>query len=974
MKNIKTFVQVSLLTVGLLLSIKSSYSQSISDHFFGENAWMPDTIGNSGACQAPPCVLNGKLHKQWDNIKNSGCSIIRFGGIAPDRNMPTNYQYIKMIDSIRAKGMEPIIQVPFHNNRYTAQQAADIVKYINITKDRKIKYWIIANEPDLSYSYTTSAQIANYFRAFASAMKAIDPTILIIGPECAWFNKGIITGLTTPNGPDDITGKDAAGRYYLDVISFHTYPFNGTQTRADVVSKLTAAGSLNDNLIYLNSRVAASNNTHNRTGSAAIKTAITEANINWQNSTTDNLNGVGANSFIGGQFVAEMMGIGMKNSLDFINIWSVVEGNSITNNIGFIDGSTNKKKPLYHHFKLLADNFKGNYVHGTTNQVNVKSFGSKNSEQTCVLILNEDQTKNYNFTVKLNTLSIAASNELNININAGSPKEYTGVIENQSTTLLKFDATGNLIEKIEYKLSGNADVNLAPTATVLASALLATIIPAGTTSFCPGGSVTFNANVGTGYTYQWKKNNIAIAGATSPSYIGNAAGNYSVDITSAGITTSSASETITVLPAPIAAITPQAATSFIEGGSLALNATTGAGYLYQWKRDNISIDGATSASFIADQAGDYQIRTTLGSCKNWSAPLLISVYPKATITVTEPTNFCSGGSVKLKANVIKGYTYQWKKDDVDIDGATDSTYIAIESGSYIVVATIAGLTTISEAQVVTVTPMPTATITPLGATTVCSGSVNLQANTGLGLIYQWKKDNNAIVGATNSLYSASTSGSYQIRVTQGSCITWSAPINVNVQSFKNPTITPDGPLTFCSGGKVILYANTCSDYLYQWKKNGANIKGATSSVYTAITSGSYQVKITSGTSVGWSAPLTVTVNNCKPSGSIASREYTPDSTTVSSLPNEESNEYFEINVFPNPSNGRFTIQLNKENSGQNNIGIQLLNSTGQVVYRNSFSFFNGKEEIDVRENMVPGLYILLVINGNDIITKRIIIK
>lgn len=975
MKNIKLIIQISVVTFGILFSVKSGYSQLISDHFFGENAWMPDTIGNSNACQQPPCILYGKLHKQWDNIKNSGSSIIRFGGIAPDRNMPTNYQYIKMIDSIRAKGMEPIIQVPFDNNRYTSQQAADIVKYINITKGKKIKYWIIANEPDLSYSYTTSAQIAKYFRPFASAMKAIDPTILIVGPECAWFNQSILTGLTTPNGPDDITGKDAAGRYYLDIISFHTYPFNGSQTRADVISKLTAPYSLNDNLTLLNTRVANCNATHNRTGAAMLKTAITEANINWQNSSTDNLNGVGANSFIGGQFIAEMMGIGMKNSLDFINIWSVVEGNSIVNNIGFIDGSTNKKKPLYHHFKLLADNFKGNYVHGTTNQINVKSFGSKNSQQTSVLILNEDQYKNYNFTVKLNTASIGASNELNININAGSPKEYTGVISNQSTTLLKFDAAGNLIEKTEYKLSGNADVNLPPTVKILASALTATITTAGATSFCEGGNTTLNANVGVGYTYQWKKDNIAIVGAINSSYIAASSGNYSVSITSAGITTSSPPETITILPGLIATITPQGTTSFIEGNSVVLNATTGTGYTYKWKKDNEFITGATAVSYTAAVAGSYQVEITSGICKALSPSVNVTIMPIAVITASSNVSFCAGGNVILIAKADTGYTFQWKKDNIAITGATDSSYTATLSGNYSVVVTKGGITNTSAGIAVTAMPVPLATITPLGSTTVCSGSVGLQANTGSGLTYQWKKDNNAITGATNYLYSATTSGSYQIRITQGSCTSWSAPIDLSIQSFKTPTITPDGPTAFCSGGKVVLYANTCSDYIYQWKKNGSNIKGATSSTYTATTSGNYQVKITSGSLVGWSAPLSITVSNCKPSGSMASKELTLDSTNVTSLSNEENmNANFEINVFPNPSNGEFTIQLNQENSSKNNIRIQLLNSTGQVVYHNNFSFLNGKEEINVRENIVPGLYILQIIDGNNIRTKRIVIN
>jgi len=465
MKKVKKVFQFGLLVVSLLFCIENVQSQTISTHFFGQNAWMPDTIGNAYACTEPPCVLNGKLHHEWGNVKNSKASIIRYGGIAPDKNMPTDYQYIRMIDSIRANGMEPVIQVPFRNFRYTAQQAADIVKFINVTSGKNIKYWSIGNEPDLGYAYTTAAQIAAYIKPFASAMKNIDPSILIMGPECAWFNQNIINGITTPNGPDDLTGTDANGRYYLDIISFHAYGFDGSQTRAQVITKLTSVGSLQDNLAYLNTRIASCNSAHGRTGSSALKTAITEANIGWQNNASDNLYGVGANSFIGGQFWAEMMGISLKNGLDFINFWSVAEGNSAVSNIGYVDANTNTKKPTYYHFQLMAENFKGNYVNGTTNQVNVKSFGSQNAQEICVLILNQDLTNTYNFTVKLNTAAIAGNNALKININANLANEYVDAIPSQSSVLLVFNSAGSIIKKYEYSLMGNAVANLPPTLT-----------------------------------------------------------------------------------------------------------------------------------------------------------------------------------------------------------------------------------------------------------------------------------------------------------------------------------------------------------------------------------------------------------------------------------------------------------------------------------------------------------------------------
>lgn len=465
MKKLKTAILYALLATGLSFITNKAQAQQISAHFFGQNAWMPDTIGDASNCQDPPCIFNGKLHQQWGNIAASGAKFVRFGGIAPDHNMPTNYQYIKMIDSIRARGMEPIIQVPFNKYGYSATQAATIVKYINKTMGRNVKYWSIGNEPDLKYSYTSASQVAPYLRSFSAAMKNEDPSIKIIGPECAWFNTNILTGLTTANGPDDITGKDQNGRYYLDVISFHTYPFNGSQTRSQVITKLTEPGSLQDNLALLNSRVAACNAAHNRTGAAALKTAITELNIDWQNDAADDLYGVGANSFIGGQFWVEMMGIAMKNGVDFVNFWSVIEGNNNAANIGYVDPYTGKKKPTYHHFKLMADNFKGNYVASKDNQAKVKVFASQNSQQTAVMILNQEQSTTFNFTVKLNNDTMSGNKPLEINVSAGSTNEYSDVVSSQGTLLLIFNNNGVLLKKYEYTLMGHAVNNLPPVLT-----------------------------------------------------------------------------------------------------------------------------------------------------------------------------------------------------------------------------------------------------------------------------------------------------------------------------------------------------------------------------------------------------------------------------------------------------------------------------------------------------------------------------
>lgn len=445
-----------LMAFAILLSQASS-AQFVSKTFFGQNAWMPDSVGNVS--------FNGNLNKTWGSIAASGAGVIRFGGTAVDQHMPTTSQYMKMVDSIRGRGMEPMLQVPYNKGAYTPQQAAAIVRYVNITKGKAVKYWVIGNEPDLAYGYTTSAQVAAYMKAFSSAMKAVDPSILIVGPECAWYNRNIYLGITTPGGPDDLTGKDAAGHYYVDMISFHTYPFKGDQQRSAVLSNLTGTGQFQENCAELNSRIQNCNSVNHRTD-APVKFGITEANIDYSNPGGDNLNGVGANSFIGGQFWAEMMGIAMQNGASMINFWSAIEGGGSATDIGFLGGSDpNLKKPSYYHYQMMAQNFRGNAVSVTDNHANVKAYASNDGQRVAVIILNEDQASTLNFTLKLNTTSVSGASTLKLNVNANIAKEYSDHINSQSSIVLVFDMQGNLIKKIEYKLNGNADANQAPTTT-----------------------------------------------------------------------------------------------------------------------------------------------------------------------------------------------------------------------------------------------------------------------------------------------------------------------------------------------------------------------------------------------------------------------------------------------------------------------------------------------------------------------------
>jgi hypothetical protein len=114
---------------------------------------------------------------------------------------------------------------------------------------------------------------------------------------------------------------------------------------------------------------------------------------------------------------------------------------------------------------MMADNFKGNVALTTTNKGNVKAFSSKNSSQINVMILNEELTADYNYTVRLNTSAASGTNPLKVNVDAGVSIEYHDAIPAQSTVVLTFNSAGTILKKTEYSLTNHAVANLAPTTT-----------------------------------------------------------------------------------------------------------------------------------------------------------------------------------------------------------------------------------------------------------------------------------------------------------------------------------------------------------------------------------------------------------------------------------------------------------------------------------------------------------------------------
>jgi uncharacterized delta-60 repeat protein len=200
----------------------------------------------------------------------------------------------------------------------------------------------------------------------------------------------------------------------------------------------------------------------------------------------------------------------------------------------------------------------------------------------------------------------------------------------------------------------------------------------------------------------------------------------------------------------------------------------------------------------------------------------------ASILPAGPVYPCQGLSAALTA-ITQG-SYQWYKDDLLINGATNAVYYASSSGYYSVRITNAGGCGHSEPVVVSVNSFPVYII-PGGPTSFCLGdSVKLISSQPGSL--QWYFNGMPIVNATDTVIWAKAQGEYYVRVTSGTQCGTSGSIYVQVSSSK-PPITWTGASLVTTNG----YPS------YQWFLNGSPIAGATGPGLQPFVTGLYKVRI-----------------------------------------------------------------------------------------------------------------------------------
>ena len=291
---------------------------------------------------------------------------------------------------------------------------------------------------------------------------------------------------------------------------------------------------------------------------------------------------------------------------------------------------------------------------------------------------------------------------------------------------------------------------------------------------------------------------------------------------------------------------------------------------YAWTIPS-NLNGTTFKIKISDASNSSISKESTSNFSIFGDPI-ISSHP-------ENSTKCSGEDVTFNISASgKSLTYQWYKNDAEINGKTQSTLslVGITSADaadyYCKVTSECGSPKNSDVAILTVTDSPKI-ITISNDKTMCIGgdyTISVEA-TGNNITYQWFKENVAISNETNASFQivnakASDNSQYKVEVNSPTCgkVT-SKFVKITIDQVIEITNNPIDT-NVCEDGALIISTKAIGTNLeYKWLFNNVEIPNSNNSIlvveqFKNANVGKYKCKVKNSCGEVFTTESTVGIN------------------------------------------------------------------------------------------------------------------
>jgi len=496
---------------------------------------------------------------------------------------------------------------------------------------------------------------------------------------------------------------------------------------------------------------------------------------------------------------------------------------------------------------------------------------------------------------------------------------------------------------------GSNTITLVDFVTVL-DISLPTITADGPLSFCQGDDIILST-LSSG-TLQWYENGNPMPGENGQSITVTSSGDYFV--TSANGSCSNTSETYTILVTEgvNAQITYENSLLLCDGSSILLSTANGFSN-YQWYLNNDPIPNANSASFVADEAGNYTVEVSSGTCSGVSSPVVVETVITETLQITPSgtISLCLGETISLTAT--SNFTdYVWFNIDNLIPNANNNILDVTETGLYHVTAIDAnGCSAISNEVSITSEVINAPTIAASNDGILCpGGDVSLVTNMNYSS-YQWYFNDQPIDGETLLSINVFAPGIYYCIVSNGNCEASTPTIEVIENTLTNIDLQPNSVEILCPSEEFFLTATAGFDN-YTWYINDGFLITTTSNQLLVDLGGLYSVSgtttiggcITNSNQVDISFSEILFPQISSPVFTICEGESLPLSTS----PQYSNYQWFQDgNIIPGANTFSYTVTESGDYS------VVVSNITGCDFESNSLTFNVAPLPTVVLDNIGP---------------------